>query len=393
MALSIFNTPQQASNPTGYVSAHEEVWHIVESSNKTEPGFKYLFDIYDGSDLLTRVTTSPYPGSGFGILNVGNIVRSKLQTNNIGDLNFSGGYSLDIPVINAGNEFWFTEYNIQFGEVSGNTQTGDPLILDNLGSGTYRVYNTYNRHPIHDAGARLSSGTVFLTNRPDNSNFYEDEPLVFSINSKRLAAGQTLNIKVGTLDPITGLIVFSNKAVTTFDGMHYFSINGLNKDGIVNIETSGTVLATKNVKKRCSKYKPYTLIFLNAYGGFDSFTFINGNIITDNEKKRFEQMQWQLNGFSMTNRLGKVRYEGMKTYATKFKTKMKLTSDLLNTDEYKWLFELIVSPLVYLWDKDASLLHPVQITDSNYEMKSSLKNKAEFIEVNIDVYDQNTQYR
>ena len=83
----------------------------------------------------------------------------------------------------------------------------------------------------------------------------------------------------------------------------------------------------------------------------------------------------------------------MKTYGVKFKTKMKLTSDLLNTDEYKWLFELIVSPFVYLWDKTATTLYPVQITDTNYEIKNSLQNKTESVEVNIDVFDQNTQYR
>jgi hypothetical protein len=35
----------------------------------------------------------------------------------------------------------------------------------------------------------------------------------------------------------------------------------------------------------------------------------------------------------------------------------------------------------------------VQITDTNYEMKNSLQNKSDFLEVNIDVYKQNTQYR
>jgi hypothetical protein len=54
---------------------------------------------------------------------------------------------------------------------------------------------------------------------------------------------------------------------------------------------------------------------------------------------------------------------------------------------------LIVSPLVYLWDKDNSLFHPVQITDTNYEIKNSLQNKTETLDVNIDVYKQNTQYR
>jgi hypothetical protein len=161
----------------------------------------------------------------------------------------------------------------------------------------------------------------------------------------------------------------------------------------VSILSSGFATVTKKLKKRCSKYTPYTLVFLNAYGAWDSFTFVNGNVMTDNQKKKFEQMEWKLSGFNMVNKSGKVLYEGMRTYGSEFNTKMKLTTDLLDSGEYIWLFELMVSPLVYLWDKTANLFHPVQITDSNYEIKNSLQNKTETLEVNIEVYKQNTQYR
>jgi hypothetical protein len=255
--------------------------------------------------------------------------------------------------------------------------------LENNASGTYRVYNTYNRHPLHKSAASLSSGTVYLTNRPDESYFYIGEPVILSFNGKRLAAGNEFDI----------CIAGGENTVTAVDGFHYFSINGLAGDVNVEIETSGTILATKKLKKRCSKYTPYTLVFLNAYGAWDSFTFVNGNVMTDNQKKKFEQMEWKLSGFNMVNKSGKVLYEGMRTYGSEFNTKMKLTTDLLDSGEYIWLFELMVSPLVYLWDKTANLFHPVQITDSNYEIKNGLQNKTETLDINIEVYKQNTQYR
>jgi hypothetical protein len=373
MAITIKSFPQAS----GYVSAHEDVWHVADSTNKNIPGFKYLFDIYKGAELLTRIANSPYGDDQYGVLNVGNIVRSSLQTSNIGDLDMTTAFNGSFGVINAGADYWWGEYDVRYGEICGTT------TLENDASGTYRVYNTYNRHPMHKAGTALGSGTVFLTNRPDESYYYSGEPVVLTINGKRVTAGENLLIKVGG----------STRTITAADAMHYFSLNSLSSDATVSIETTGAVLATKKLNAKCSKYTPCTLIFLNAYGGWDSFTFVNGNVFTDNEKKKFERSEWALNGFNMTDRTGKVKYEGMKTYGVKFKTKMKLTTDILNTDEYKWLFELIVSPLVYIWDKDASLLHPVQITDTNYEIKDSLKNKAEFLEVNIDVYDQNTQYR
>ena len=384
MAITIKSVPQAS----GFVSAHEDVWHVVDSDNKNVSGFKYLFDIYKGSDLLTRISNSPYGTDKYGVLNVGNIVRSGLQTNNIADLDLATKYTVSFTPINAGADFWFTEYNVVYGEICGVTNLGAPNIIEDLASGICRVYNTYNRHTLHGSGAALSSGTVFLSNRPEESYFYDDEPVVFSINSKRFTQGSSISLTVTTAED--GL----SANITAIDGMHYFSINKAPADFTLTLtDSSLQTVGVRKGKKRCSKYKPYTLIFLNAYGGWDSFTFVNGNILTDNEKKRFEKTKWQLSGFNMIERNAKVVNEGMKTYGVKFKTKMKLTSDILNSDEYKWLFELIVSPLVYIWDKAASRLYPVQITDSNYEIKNSLQTKSEFLEVNIDVYDQNTQYR
>ena len=376
MAITIKSAPQAS----GFVSANEDVWHVADSTNKAVVGFKYIFDIYKNGNLLTRVANSPYGDDQYGVINVGNIVRSAVAVDTIGDLNLTTGYLTGS--INAGADYWWGEYDVRYGEICGTT------TIENSASGTYRVYNTYNRQEIHVAGAALGSGTVFLTNRPDESYYYQGQPVLFSINDKRFNLGSNFIVSVSTSDDG----VTNNRVAT--DGMHYFSVNQISLDFEVEVEsmTLGTV-GLKKVKKRCSKYKPYTLIFLNAYGAWDSFTFVNGNILTENEKKRFEQMEWRLNGFNMVNKNGKVKYEGMRTYGGDFKTKMKLTTDLLSTEEYKWLFELIVSPLVYLWDKDSSLLHPVQITDTNYEMKNSLQNKAETLDVNIDVYKQNTQYR
>jgi hypothetical protein len=375
MAITIKSAPQAS----GYVSANEDVWHVVDSTNKNIAGFKYLFDIYKGADLLTRVTNSPYGDDNYGVINVGNIVRSAVAVDTLQDFDMATPYA-QFNVSNLGNDFWWGEYDVRYGEICGTTTT------TNDASGTYRVYNTYNRHPLHRAAAALSSGTVYLTNRPDESYFYDGEPVVLCFNGIRYGIGTSVDVDLnsGSDGTIT---------ISTVDGFHYFILNGLNKDMDVSILSSGFATATKKLKKRCSKYTPYTLVFLNAYGAWDSFTFVNGNVMTDNQKKKFEQMEWKLSGFNMVNKSGKVLYEGMRTYGSEFNTKMKLTTDLLDSGEYIWLFELMVSPLVYLWDKTANLFHPVQITDSNYEIKNGLQNKTETLDINIEVYKQNTQYR
>lgn len=373
MAITIKSFPQAS----GYVSANEEVWHVADSTNKAVIGMKYIFDIYKGANLQTRIANSPYGADSYGVLNVGSIARAGVVVSNLGDLDMTSAYNTNYGVLTAGADYWFTEYDVRYGEICGTTTTAD------MASGTYRVYNTYNRHPIHRSGAALSSGTVFLTNRPNISNTYNGEPVVLSINGKRATLGGEISV-----DTNGGEVSFS-----AIDGFHYFSLNSLDQDALVSIFINDAVVGTRTIKSKCSKYTPFTLVFLNSYGAWDSFTFVNGNILTDNEKKKYERERWQLSGFNMVDKTGKVRYEGMKTYGVKFNTKMKLTTDILNSEEYKWLFELMVSPLVYLWDKTNSLFHPVQITDSNYEIKNSLQNKTETLEVNIDVFNQNTQFR
>ena len=246
MAITIKSFPQAS----GYVSAHEDVWHVADSTNKAVTGMKYIFDIYKGAELLTRIANSPYGDDQYGALNVGNIVRSALQTSNIGDLDMTTAYTGTYGVIDAGTDYWWGEYDVRYGEICGTT------TIENSASGTYRVYNTYNRHPMHRSGECLCSGSVFLTNRPDESYFYSGEPVVLSINGNSAIVNQALLIKVG----------LSTQTIIAADAMHYFSLNGLNSNVDVTIEWSNFPLATKKLKQKCSKYTPYTLIFLNACG-------------------------------------------------------------------------------------------------------------------------------
>jgi hypothetical protein len=190
----------------------------------------------------------------------------------------------------------------------------------------------------------------------------------------------------------------------TLDGYNRLNLNGFNQnEASITARTeqgsTTTDYQTKKFIKKCSKYEVYTLVFINAFGCWDSFTFHSGEIITENEKKRYDLNNWKIYAVGETNYISDREYnssvynEKTSTYATEFKTKMKLTSDILNSEEYKWLFELIVSPLVYIYDKNNIALHPVYITDTNYQIKNSLKNKSEFLEVNIEIDKQNTQFR
>ncbi len=48
-------------SPSGYASAHSELWHVVESTNKAVAGFQYVFDIYKAGNLVDLSS----PGMGY----------------------------------------------------------------------------------------------------------------------------------------------------------------------------------------------------------------------------------------------------------------------------------------------------------------------------------------
>lgn len=366
------------STPNSYSSAHEPLWFVVESTNKAVSGFQYVFDVYKDGELITRQRNSPYGTDKYGVINLSSIVRSYLDTPALGDFD---PFSFDTQY-EMGAEVWFTNYDVRFGEICGTTTTV------NSASGTYTARNYYNRLP-YEGATNYSSGMVFLTNRPQTTYKYENHPVVLTVQTQ---SGTDYRRRIKVNGSVTDSIDFSGTTSLVYFGSDLsvdYSVE------IYNVDTSG-VIGTKDFKSRCSKYNPRTLIFLNAFGGWDSFTFVNGVISQDNEKKKFEQNNYKLSGFNMLDNNQGVYYESLKTYANSIKTKMKLTSDLLNTDEYIWLAELINSPLVYLldWDDGRQNLFPVQIMQTNYEMKNSLQNKTEVLEIDIEFSNKkNTQFR
>jgi hypothetical protein len=365
-------------SPTGYTSAHEEVWHVVESTDKAIAGFQYVFDIYKGTTLLTRVKNSPLGDDSLGVIDVGNIVRSSLDSYNFPAFNLSNFTNQ----VTLGADIFFTDYDVRYGQATGLTE-----VSGNLASGTYRVYNNYKRSKWDKYTSEIGTG-LFLTNRPMVNNYYEGEPIVSSLYITN-ESSRFLNIDGSQVQGVS--------YNTSGQYNLAYSFGYIPADGVVKFEYENDVnvnLDTLTFNKKCSKYEPHTLIFLNAYGVYDSFTFVHGKLMMSNEKKKFEQQRWGLSGNSMAEKSGFVYNESMKTYAVKYKEKMMLTSDILSTGEYEWLSELINSPQVYYYHTSNAELYPVQITDSDYEFRDDRINKAETLSITIEFStSQNTQYR
>ncbi len=367
-------------SPTGFASAHEEVWHVVESTDKNITGFQYVYDIYKGAELLTRVKNSPLGASKLGVLDVGNIVRSALDSYNFPEIDLD---EFDTPVT-LGADVFFTDYDVRYGQVSG---VGE--VSGNLASGTYRVYNNYKRSKWDNATSDISNN-VFLTNRT-KIEWYEGEPVVLSANYNTGSGSNAFDLTITR----TGLSNYIDKTLTNVSGVYVYGFIPPEKAAKITLfSTVSGFTGSLDFTKKCAKYETHTLIFLNAYGAYDSFTFVHGKLMMTNEKKKFEQMRWGLSGNSMVEKSGAVYNESMKTYAVKYKERMMLTTDILSTGEYNWLSELINSPQVYYYSTENAEYYPVQITDTDYEFKDDKINKTDTLSVTIEFSTpQNTQYR
>jgi hypothetical protein len=363
-------------SPSGYASAHSELWHVVESTNKAVAGFQYVFDIYKAGSLVTRVKNTPYGANKVGVLDVHNIVRASLPSTSIADID---PFSFD-SAFQLGQDVFWTDYDVRYGEVSGGVTTA------NISSGTHRVYNNYPR-PVFDVAESEITGAMILSNRPTESTYYNFHPVFISAF---YPSGQTFYRQERVNGSITNSYSNTGNGNTFIFGYTPSSDN-------TTLEISGSVsglIGSINFKKKCSKYDAHTLVFLNAFGAYDSFTFVYGKKTLDNQKKKFEQLKWSLSGNAMVEKVSRVYNESSKVYAGEFGMKMQLTTDILSSAEYKWLAELINSPLVYYFDVNTEDYIPVMITDTNYEFKDDRINKTDFLTVNIEFSDKtNTQFR
>ena len=367
-------------SPSGYTSAHEEVWHVVESTDKAIAGFQYVFDIYKGATLLTRVKNSPLGTNSYGVLDVGNIVRSSLDSYNFPQLILD---EFQTPVT-LGTDVFFTDYDVRYGQATGLTE-----VSGNLASGTYRVYNNYKRSRWDKRASEIEDNHI-LSNRQE-INWYSGEPVVLTVNWDTGSGSNAFDFTITR----TGLSNYVDETLTNVSGVYVYAfIPPASADELSVFSTASGSTGALNFYKKCSKYETHTLIFLNAFGGYDSFTFVHGKLMMTNEKKKFEQQRWGLSGSSMVEKVGDVYNESMKAYAVKYRERMMLTSDILSTGEYNWLSELINSPHVYYYSTENDEYYPVQITDSDYEFKDDRINKADTLSITIEFSTpQNTQYR
>lgn len=388
MALVINN------NPPAYASMHGDlIYTVYNATNYTQAGYKYVCDVYINGVMRYRGKTFPNPVNNNGIFNIGTVVRNYIAT----QLN---PITNNLRAQELQSNDWYLDVQCKIGEEYGGTLYTN-LLIDT----SRRVYSHYNGRIVGVQTILPSYLDKALSNRPYEGRVMLSDPFCFVPYFPTSAANITVQIKNYDL---AGNLVSTQNATVVPTAANYLqqlnvapgAINAL----FPNMITAGVGYYTVKIGATSiykftivceSKYIPYTLHFLNQLGGFESFTFPKVSRITyENEKKKFTQLPYRVDGSGVVSYSNgnSVLYDTATVFASRYKEKRRITSDVMSDAEYAWLRELITSPVVYL--QEGSYLTPVVITDTNYERRKFINDKITALQVNIEFGEQyNTQFR
>jgi hypothetical protein len=384
-------------NPGTYYSAHGDLLFSVYEAVKaidpvTYPNYQYVCDIYIGGTLITRTKVYPHPTHKRGIFNIAPIVRAYL----LAQLNpaTSGVFVQSM----ASGEF-FIDVQCKFGEDYDYT-TYPNLLTDS--SRTY--YNHYNGQITSDESVLDGFIGNYLTNRPRTANVRFDDPYFFvpyaisgtitdiTVNSYT-AAGVLIDADTNS-EAVTAnacnILNLSPSAINTYFGSTIIPSTA----AYYVVDMDGNEMRFDIVCE--PMHEPYTLHFLNQFGGFESVSFNKKSVKThDIERKEFSRLPYTINastGAIEYGNAGNVVNETRVAFASRYTSKLKVSTDFLTDDEWTWLRELVMSTNVFI--TEGTKIIPVAVMASNYEVKKFINDKLQPLVLDLDYGTQlNTQYR
>ena len=280
MALNIINTPLKIA------PVYNPNYFIVDSTNKSEDNFEYLYDVYESQgntlgDRLIRVRVPAEPISGWGVYNPMIILQTQVE--NVFDYDLTGCSVQD-----------FVEYTIQVGEaytytwpfdsVFGLAITGTGCLLNVVLTGTTQhYYNTGDTITLQGSTIPQYNGTWSVIQVPNNNQVVLD----LCVSSLSSTSGTT-KLFNDEQTFFTGLTSFTqyyahNAAINTYDFIPY-RVEPYVRDTYYT-STGGTALWYSNVpdgyKTRITN-RGHITYFNNVYSG-NTYPEVDGLLVVTDD--------------------------------------------------------------------------------------------------------------
>lgn len=389
-------------NPGTYFSVHGDLIFTVLESVKandpsTYPDYKYICDVYIGTTLVVRLKSVPRPDNKVGIFNVANIVRNYVAAT------FNPTAS-QLRAQQLGSEEFFIDATMKFGEEY------DFTLYTNITVDTVRYYyNHYNGRLLGQNTSLSNYLDKALSVRPTATPVYRGANFCFvpylptdtdnvtvtikSYNGATLLNTQTQSIgpsNANTLQQYNVAPGVLNALWPGFitDGVDYYTVE------FVTPNASPDSLYRFNLV--CEpKYEVFAIHFMNRFGGFETreFTKVSRKVI-DIDKAEYGKLAYTMDasGVISYKNSNNVYNETKAVYASQYKEKMTLNTDILTDQEYTWLGDLMLSPMLYI--EMGGYFIPCAIKGDNYEYRKAINDKLTNLTINVEFGEQfNAQYR
>ena len=404
---------------------YQPFYFQVQSSNYTQPQFRFVFDVYKDGTLSERIKMLPRPGTNIAIFSPAKILESYL--------------SYDLPLQLQLQQYQtnaLCQFTVKYGEEYGPT-TAPPTLYPNLAQSSGYTFNGTVQYADYYGSENGSINTPYrlynLFLFPNNGKFLTHAPTGVTIGTNdehslscfnfkisdlidsNLRQAQWLEVEAYHTSGGTTTSLFNFSTIWTANTVNYRELmipagpKNLNSipfayfsSGIwppINLDTdykytvrlwtaSGPIIDVPVTEYRtftfqdCSKYDQVRLMFLNRLGGWDYFNFTLVSRETLNTSKTTYKKNIPISyyyGLSVGNRESTV----INTVNSKTK---KVTSNWVTDEESAWLEELWTSNEVYEVIDDPTYLGvktmvPVVITTTSQEIKKRINDQLYNYEV------------
>lgn len=392
------------SPDSDYYSAHGDILFTVMETVKaidpiTYPDYKYVCDVYVYGNLAVRLKAVPRPDNQIGIFSISNVVRNYINQGFEPSAN-----QLRCQKLGAGQ--FYVNTQLKFGEEYGFV-TYPNILTDS----ERNYFNHYNGRLIGQTTKLTDYLDKALSVRPYATPVYRNSAFCFipflptddtviNLIIKSYSGGTLVGT---TTQPFTPTAASSNEQ--QLFNVSPAAINAVSPGFISSyidyytIEFNTTNITGDSIYRFnlvCeARYEVFTVHFLNRFGGFESkeFTKVSRKSI-DIEKSEFGKINYYMesNGNLLFYNSTKVYNEIRTVYASQYKEKMTINTDIISDAEYQWLADLVISPRVYMEMNNYFL--PIIVTGSNYEFKKVINDDLTNLTLNIEFGEQlNAQYR
>jgi len=342
------------TTPLNYQSVNDPIVYVVYDSNAvdvTKLDYKYIAECWVNGSKVFTARSFPRPDNNRGVFDFATVIREYITPTLTTDLGVGEWWvSVEIKIRE--------EYN---GSVTSVVATSSARVFMNHYNGRINEFTKLDDYTDKPLSNRPT--TIYM--KSGTPKFYIP---YFAHSSSSFNV--TINGSTTAVTPAAANSLININIANSLTSDYTAVINGI----------------TYNVKVLCAGlYTNYYLHFLNKWGGFETQLFNKVSKKSfDIEKKSYQQLPYRVSSSGVVSVIDSgIMHEQKTTFASTFKEKLRISTDWLNDDEYVWLAQLMVSPMVYLEDTDGTF-YPVQISNSTYENKEHLVDRLSNLVIDLD---------